>query len=328
MKILITGGTGFLGKHVRNELEKHGCRTYDTLVNDCGQHIVLCGPKPEHIAWLPPSSQLNAEKDTSVDAWVQELRPDVILHMAAKCGGILANKNNPAGFLRDNTQMGLNIYEAARKYGVSHVYSLGSVCMYPKYCPVPFREDDIWNGAAEETNFPYGQAKRTLMMLSQTYREQHGIKGVFLVPVNMYGEHDHFDLTNSHVIPALIRKFCDAVKNGSSPVECWGSGEATREFLYAGDAARAIVKTVLGTLDIDVPINLGVGQDISIKDLAYLIKSLTEYQGEIVFNGDVSDGQPKRMLDVSRAQKLLGWTAETDLKTGLRQTIAWYRENQ
>lgn len=319
MRILISGGTGFLGKHVNAELHAYGYRVHNEIVNDT---------KCRNIAWALPSSRMNAESETSVNAVVQELRPDVILHMAAKCGGILANKNNPAGFLRDNTQMGLNVYEAARKYDVPYVYSLGSVCMYPKYCPVPFKEDDIWNGAAEKTNFPYGQAKRTLMMLSQTYREQHGIKGVFLVPVNMYGEYDHFDLTNSHVIPALIRKFHDAIENGASHVECWGSGDATREFLYAGDTAQAIVKTVLGKYDTDLPINLGIGQDISIRNLALLIKDLTGYSGGIIFNGDVSDGQPKRMLDVSRAQEILGWTAKTDLNTGLRKTISWFQKNR
>jgi len=240
----------------------------------------------------------------------------------------LANKNSPADFLRDNTQMALNIYEAAREHHIKYVYSLGSVCAYPKYCPIPFREDDIWNGAAEETNFPYGQAKRTLLMLGQTYRQQYQLGGAHLIPVNMYGEYDNFDLTNSHVIPALIRKVHHASKNHLPTVECWGTGEATREFLYAGDAAEAIVKAINMQLDTNLPINLGTGTDISIKELAVLIATLMDYKGELVFTGEVSDGQPKRVLDVSRAKKILDWKANTSFLEGLLRTISWYRQNE
>ena len=305
MRILITGGNGFLGKHVLPKLQI-----------------------TKHLSWAPSSAILNVLDKNSLFEYIKDLQIDTILHMSAACGGILANQNSPADFLYKNTLMALNIYEVAKEADVETVYSLGSVCAYPKYCPIPLKEDDIWNGAAEETNFPYSQAKRTLMMLGQTYRQQYGIKGAHLIPVNMYGEHDHFDLTNSHVIPALIRKFDNATAKHLPQVECWGSGEASREFLYAGDTAGAIVQAIQQKLDTNLPINLGTGVEISIKDLAYLIKDLTGYQGQVVFTGEVSDGQPRRCLDVSRAKALLNWTAQTDLKTGLVKTIEWYRANK
>lgn len=308
MKILVTGGTGFLGKHVVSKLLSSG--------NDI---------------WAPSSKELDLSSEDA--AWqISDFSPDVILHMAALCGGILANKNSPADFLHKNMDMASTIFHCARMLNkhrnLKSVYTLGSVCAYPKYCPVPFKEDDLWNGYPEETNAPYGMSKRLVYMMGKTYREQYGIGGAHLIPVNLYGEYDHFDLTNSHVIPALIRKFDTAVCLDSPHVECWGTGEATREFLYAGDAADAISKAVLTGFDSELPINLGVGQDISIRDLAYLIKDLTGYKGEIIFNGAVSDGQPKRMLDVTRARDMLGWTAGTDLRTGLSKTIAWFKENK
>lgn len=305
MKILVTGGNGFLGKHLVSKLE---------LESQC--HF-----------WTPTSKTLNLLDKNFCSDIINKFSPDIILHMAAVCGGIQANKNNPAVFLRDNTQMALNVYEMAREYNVKKVYSLGSVCSYPKYCSIPFKEDDIWNGPAEETNFPYGQAKRTLMMLGQTYRAQYQIGGAHLIPVNMYGSKDHFDLQNSHVIPALIRKFVTAVVENQSYVFCWGTGSATREFLYAEDCAEAIVKAVVSGLDTNLPINLGTGKDISIYDLAHLIGKLTGFKGEIVFTGEISDGQPKRCLDVSRARDILGWEAKTNLEEGLKKTVEWYMEN-
>jgi len=303
MKVLVTGGTGFLGQHLRGAFMPH---TGDVSMLYLGRNCDL------------------TNRDQAC-ATIEAFKPDVIIHAAAKCGGILANKNRPADFLRDNTQMALNIYEIARVTNIKWVYSLGSVCAYPKYCQVPFKEDTIWDGPAEETNFPYGQAKRTLLMLGQTYRAQYGIAGAHLIPVNLYGEHDHFDLNNSHVIPALINKFTEAVETGKTKVQCWGTGEATREFLYAGDAARAIVKAVMMGLDTDLPINLGTGTDISIKDLASYIGQLTGFSGEIEFTGEVSDGQPKRRLDVTRAKEMLDFEAKTSLLDGLKRTIEWYK---
>jgi GDP-L-fucose synthase len=306
MKLLITGATGFLGKHVVKKLrEAKTLAIYNT----------------------PSSKHIDLTNYNSTLSYLRDNRPDVILHMAAICGGIVKNSHLPADFLRDNTQMALNIYEAARQVNVKTIYSLGSVCMYPLHCPTPFKEDDIWNGAAEPTNFPYGQAKRTLMMLGQTYRQQYGFTGAHLIPVNMYGEHDSFDDQKSHVIPALIKKFLHAKDNNLSSVECLGTGSATREFLYAGDAAEVIVKAVLTNFDSELPINLGIGQDITIKNLAILIKELVDYQGDITFKSDGLDGQPKRLLDVSRAKELLGWTAKTSLEEGLIKTIEWYRNS-
>lgn len=303
MKILITGGTGFLGKHLKKKMQSSNS---------------------VHCYW-PSSKELNLLNIDATKKYLETVRPDSILHMAAICGGIVKNSHIPADFLRDNTLMALNIYEAARLAKISNVYSLGSVCMYPLHCPTPFKEDDIWNGAAEPTNFPYGQAKRTLMMLGQTYRSQYGFTGTHLIPVNMYGEYDSFDDQKSHVIPALIKKFLNAKKNNLSTVECLGTGSATREFLYAGDAAEAIAQVVLDNFNYDQPINLGVGKDISIKDLSYLIRDLVQYNGDIIFKADGLDGQPKRLLDVSRARNLLNWTAKTSLKEGLINTIKWYQ---
>lgn len=310
MKVLITGANGFLGNHVLPKIYE--------LLEEQGTPFVFA----------PNSRLLNLlNREQTID-YISAIKPDTILHMAALCGGILANKNSPADFLHKNVDMASNLYHAAQKAGCTKIYSLGSVCAYPKFCPVPFKEDNLWNGYPEETNAPYGMAKRLLLMMHQTYRAQYGFTGAHLIPVNLYGEHDHFDLTNSHVIPALINKFTTAIENNSPSVECWGTGEATREFLYAGDAAAAISKAVVSGFDSDLPINLGTGKEISIKDLSYLIRDITGYTGEIVFNGAVSDGQPKRMLDVSRAKELLDWTADTSLKDGLKKTLEWFKSHK
>ena len=308
MRVVVTGAgpNGFLGNHVKKAFEKHdaifvGSKDYDLMCVDDVMFMLI-----DHT-------------------------PNVIVHMAAACGGILANKNSPADFLAKNTLMNINLFNAVKCIRESnpdvgeYVYTLGSVCAYPKYCPIPFKEDDLFNGYPEETNAPYGVAKRHLYMMGKTCREQYGIKGAHLIPVNLYGPHDHFGLTNSHVIPALINKFTFAVKMSLPFVECWGTGEATREFLYAGDCAEAIVKAVDQQLDTPLPINIGTGKDISIKDLAYLVAELTSFNGQIKFTGDVSDGQPRRRLDVSRAKEMLGFEATTELREGLVKTIAWYQ---
>jgi GDP-L-fucose synthase len=320
--ILITGASSFLGKHVIPRLKKEifmGRLSYNILT--------------------PSSKELNLSNLESVVEYFKQYKPNIILHMAAKCGGIGANKDNPALFVHDNLKMIINLFDAIRianhwqdnstkiiptESPVTHFYGLGSVCGYPKHCPVPFKECDLWNGYPEDTNAGYGNAKRMLLIMQQTFRDQFGLKGAHLVPVNMYGECDHFDPRNSHVIPALIRKFSDAVWHNTPSVEVWGDGTATREFLYAGDCAKAICKVLLGEFDITEPVNIGTGKSISIKDLAELVKVLTGYDGEIVFKGDVDmNGQPVRQLDVSRAKQIFGFEAEVLLKDGLLKTIKW-----
>jgi GDP-L-fucose synthase len=301
MKLFITGGNGFLGYHIKKELDD------------------------AKISYLAPrSSELNILDFVKLSNYLLIHKPTTIVHCAALCGGLYKNANSPADFLFGNTQMALNIYEAARQNNITNIYSLGSVCMYPVNCPTPFKEDDIWNGAAEITNFPYGQSKRTLLMLGQTYRQQYGFTGAHLIPVNLFGTHDSFDDQKSHVIPALIKRFVDAADNNLISVNCPGNGTATREFLYASDCAKIITKTVLSGFDSDLPINLGVGKDITIHDLAHLIAKLAGYTGEIKFVGGLN-GQPRRLLDVSRSKQLLNWRASTTLQDGLQQTIEWYR---
>ncbi len=302
--VVITGSSGFLGKNLQEYIKSSNLKDFNFL--------------------FPKSKDFNCLDLDNMRNYIENKRVDIVIHLAAKCGGILANKNSPADFLRDNTLMGLNIYEIAREYNIQRVYSLGSVCSYPVNCPVPFKETDIWNGPAESTNFPYGQAKRTLMMLSQTYREQYGVGGAFFLPANLYGSFDHFDLKNSHVIPALINKFVNATATNQKEVNCWGTGMISREFLYAKDCCSAIIQALQLNLDEKDPINLGNGKEIFIKELAETIAKLTGYKGKVVFTGEVSDGQPRRCLDVSRSKKILKWKAQTSLKKGLEETIKYF----
>ncbi len=315
MRIVVTGAgkNGFLGWHVKKAFKPYKARG----PQDTDKHYIFYSGR-----------EYDLVSHSSTRAMFLDLKPDVVVHMAAVCGGILANKNFPADFLWKNTQMGINIYNAAKEYGCKRIYTLGSVCAYPKHCPVPFKEDDLFNGYPEETNAPYGQSKRTLFMLGNAYRNQHGIGGTHLIPVNMYGEKDHFDLTNSHVIPALINKFTNAVEKELETVYVWGTGEATREFLYAGDCAEAIVKAVMSELDTPLPINIGTGADISIRDLAFKLGDLIGFKGKIEFTGEVSDGQLKRRLSVERAKELLEFGASTSLDDGLKKTIEWYNDNR
>lgn len=307
MKILVTGSSGFLNHHLREEFKKFP-----------EQQVVYAGRK-----------DCNLTKYNQVIEFFEKQKEtfDVILHTAANCGGIGYNQKNPAILLTDNLHMGLNIYEAARIYGVKKVYSLGSVCSYPIHCPIPFKEEDLWIGRPEPTNEGYGFAKKALLMLGLTYRQQFGIGGAHFIPVNMMGTFDHFDLNNSHVIPALINKFITAQKENLPEVYCWGTGVASREFLNAQDCAEAICQAVVTSFDHPEPINLGTGQEISIKDLAEKIAKLTGFAGKIVFTGEVSDGQPRRCLDISKAKDLLGWEAKISLEEGLKETIKWYKMN-
>lgn len=310
MKVLVTGGTGFLGKHIQEAFQPYKNK-YD---------LYFVGTKYNGIDY----SLDNQERCREL---FNLIKPNIVIHAAAKCGGIGLNKKQPADLMLFNMKMNTNVLEQCLEHNVDYIYTLGSVCAYPKYCPTPFKEDSLWEGQPEETNMGYGVAKKTMMLLFQMMKQQYGMKGAHLIPVNMYGSQDHFDLENSHVIPALINKFVTAVRENKSQVFAWGTGNATREFFYAGDCAKAIVQAVEQKLDTELPINLGTGTDISIKDLAYLISDLTGFKGEIIFTGDVSDGQPKRMLDVSRAKQILNFTAETDLTTGLIKTINWFKNN-
>lgn len=314
-RIVVTGAgkNGFLGWHVKKAFKPYEA----SGPQDGGLHYILyTGREYDLVSY------------SSTKAMFLDLKPDVVVHMAAICGGILANKNAPADFLWKNTQMGINIYNAAREFGCKRIYTLGSVCSYPMYCQTPFKEDDLFNGFPEPSNAPYGQSKRTLFMLGNAYRDQYEIGGAHLIPGNMFGEKDHFDLVNSHVIPALINKFTNAVEKNLESVDVWGTGAATREFLYAGDCAEAIVKAVISGLDTPLPINIGTGVDISIRDLAFKLGDLIGFKGKIEFTGEVSDGQPKRRLSVERAKELLEFEASTSLDDGLKKTIEWYNDNR
>lgn len=335
-KILVTGASSFLGHHVMPLLNH-----YVSTIN-ARPYIKINSNRDNFEILSPTSKELNLLDRDMVINYICDNKPDIILHMAALCGGIGANKNSPAEFAHDNLKMSVNLFDGIRKVNqwgreysseinppvVTHFYGLGTICAFPKNCPIPFKENDIWNGYPEETNAPYGNAKRMMMVLQQSFRQQFGLKGAHLIPVNLYGIEDHFNLENSHVMPALINKFITAKENGDQFVEVWGDGTPTREFLYAGDCAIAIVRAILTGFDYPEPINIGTGQDISIKDLADLIKEVVDFKGTIKFTGDISvNGQPKRRLDVSRAKNVLGFTAKTDLRTGLQKTIAWYRKS-
>jgi len=254
---------------------------------------------------------------------LKDTRPDLIIHLAAVVGGIGANRENPGRFFYDNLMMGVQLMEQARLAGVAKVTAVGTVCSYPKFAPVPFHEDDLWNGYPEETNAPYGLAKKMLLVQSQAYRQQYGFNSIFLLPVNLYGPGDSVDPRTSHVIPALVKKCVDAVAAGSPEIVVWGTGSATREFIYVEDAAEAIV-LASERYDGAEPVNVGAGQEISIKDLVGLIAKLTGFKGSIVWDATKPDGQPRRMLDTSRAATF-GFVAKTSFEEGLRQTIEWYR---
>jgi GDP-L-fucose synthase len=254
-------------------------------------------------------------------------RPDVVLHLAASVGGIGANRRHPGRFFYDNMSMGLNVLESARVHGTAKVVVAGTICAYPKFTPVPFREDDLWNGYPEETNAPYGIAKKSLLVMAQAYRQEYGSNFVMVFPVNLYGPRDNFDLEDSHVIPAMIRKFVDAQDRGESQVTLWGDGTPTREFLYVDDCAEGLVLAAERYDDPD-PVNLGAGFEVSMRDLADTVARASGYAGDVRWDGTRPNGQARRMLDVERARERFGFTARTPFAEGLRRTIAWYRENR
>lgn len=301
-RVWVTGGGGFLGRQVVAELQRRGA-------------TVLA----------PRSTELDLLDTGAARNFLRRERPDGVLHLAARVGGIGANRAHPGSFFYANMAMGLHLIEACRAEGVEKLLVLGTVCAYPKFCPVPFREDDLWNGYPEETNAPYGVAKKALLVQLQSYRQEYGLRGVFLIPVNLYGPGDHLDLATNHVIPALIRKFLEAKASSAPTVELWGTGSASREFLFVEDAARGICEGFERYEGVD-PVNLGTGEEITIGDLARKISKLVGYEGELVYNPAFPDGQPRRKLDTERAAERFGWRAQVSLDEGLRRSVSWTRE--
>ncbi len=300
--VVVTGGAGFLGRVVCEKLRQRGCRRIG----------------------VPRRAEYDLTSERDVRRMYDDLAPDVVIHLAAEVGGIGANRMQPGRFFYANMAMGLLLIEQARLRGLQKFVFTGTVCAYPKYAPVPFQEQDIWNGYPEETNAPYGVAKKALFVMLDGYKREYGLNSAVAVPVNLYGPGDNFDLQTSHVIPALIRKCVEAVANGERKISCWGSGEASREFLYVADAAEAILR-IGEVMDAPTPINLGTGREIKIRDLVQLIAKLTGFTGKIEWDASQPDGQPRRCLDTSRAAETLGWHAQTGFEQGLKQTIDWYR---
>ncbi len=302
-RIMVTGGSGFLGRHIVAELTERGYR-----------HITV-----------PRSRDYDLRTPDGVRRAYADLRPQIVIHLAALAGGIGVNRANPATFFYDNLMMGSLVLEHARLAGVEKFVAIGTICSYPKHTPVPFREADLWQGYPEETNAPYGLAKKMLLVQGQAYREQYGFNAIHLMPTNLYGPHDDFDPATSHATAALIRKYIEAKEAGREEVVTWGTGRQTREYLYVADAAGGIV-TAMEHYNGPQPVNLGTGREISIRELTELIASMVGFQGRITWDTSKPDGQPRRCLDTSRARELFGWEATTPLETGLRRTIAWYQQ--
>jgi GDP-L-fucose synthase len=304
-KVLLTGGSGFLGSHLVENLVKKR----EVLRSQIS---------------IPSHKDYDFRVSSNCQKVVKNV--DIVIHLAARVGGIGFNQKYPGTLFFDNIMMGVQLIEAARLERVQKFVQVGTVCAYPKFTPTPFKEDDLWNGYPEETNAPYGIAKKALLVMAQAYRQQYGMNVIYLLPVNLYGPGDNFDLESSHVIPAFIRKFTEAVRRGEKEVNVWGTGKASREFLYVEDAAEGIISAA-EKYDKPAPVNLGVGKEITIKDLVSLVGKMSGFQGQIVWDASKPDGQPRRCLDVSRAKAEFGFEAKTDLAVGLQKTIEWYKSN-
>ena len=301
-RVFLSGGTGFLGRIIRRNLEaKHPAALF-----------------------APPSTELDLRDAPATRAYLQSAQPNLVIHCAAVVGGIGANRSHPGRFFYENAIMGIQLIEESRRAGVEKFVCLGTICAYPKFTPVPFHEDDLWNGYPEETNAPYGIAKKALLVQLQAYRAEYGFNGIFLLPVNLYGPGDNFDLESSHVIPAMIRKFVEAQQRGDDEVILWGDGTPTREFLYVEDAASAVIAAT-ERYNAPAPVNLGSGNEITIRELAERVAHATGYHGRITWDTTKPNGQPRRALDVSRAEREFGFRAGTAFEEGLRRTVEWYR---
>ncbi len=301
-RVVVTGGAGFLGRHVVAKLRVRGC-----------QYI-----------YVPRSIQYDLTTTEGIQSMYRDFKPDIVIHLAAVVGGIGANQKNPGKYFYDNLIMGTQLIEYGRRNGIEKFVAVGTVCSYPKYCPVPFKEEEIWNGYPEETNAPYGLAKKMMLVQSMAYRQQYGFNSIFLLPANLYGPYDNFNLETSHVIPAIIRKCVTAAKEGNSSITLWGDGTASREFLYVEDAAEAILLAT-EQYNKSVPVNLGSGREITIKELAGIIANYTGFTGIIIWDSTRPNGQPRRALDTSKAKKAFGFAAGTSLEEGLKNTIRWYQ---
>jgi GDP-L-fucose synthase len=301
-KVVVTGGAGFLGRRVVAELEKHGAQN----------------------VFVPRHKDYDLVQYANVVRLFEDSKPDLVIHLAARVGGIGANQQNPGTFFYDNLMMGAQLMEVGRLAGLPKFVILGTICAYPKFTRTPFKEEDLWNGYPEETNAPYGIAKKALLVQADAYRQQYGFNSIYLLPVNLYGPGDNFDPASSHVIPAMILKIDNALRAGHNQIELWGTGNPTREFLYVDDAARAIVLACERYEGAD-PVNIGCGREISIRDLAGVIAEAMGFTGTFKWNTSKPDGQPRRALDTSRAERFFGFRAETPLELGIRKTVDWYR---
>ena len=301
-RVCVTGGAGFLGSFVVEKLQERGAREI----------------------FVPTIERYDLVQAGDIRRMLADARPDIIIHLAAHVGGIGANREHPAEFFYDNLMMGVQLMHAAWRSGVDKFVAIGTVCAYPKFTPVPFKEDDLWNGYPEETNAPYGLAKKMLLVQAQAYRQQYGFNAIYLLPVNLYGPRDNFDPRSSHVIPALIRKFIEAKARGDRQVAVWGDGSPTREFFYVEDAATGIV-LASERYSGPSPVNLGAGREISIRELAETIARLTGFEGELTWDTGKPNGQPRRALDTRRAEQAFGFRASMDFETGLQRTVEWYR---